>query len=58
MGHMAKFDLEAIQQRMDDNPIAPPEVVREAKAAIEAEEKEFNLTIAEKTIAELKELFA
>ena len=54
MNIVAKFDLEAIQRRMDDNPIVPPEVVREAKAAIEVEEI---LSEPERILAELRELF-
>lgn len=57
MINVPKFDLEAIQRKVDANPIVPPVVVREAKRKVEAEGCEIDLSVAEKTLAELKELF-
>ena len=48
---MPVFDLQEIQKRMDRNPVKPPVPVRMAKP-----KPEFNLSIAEKEIAKLKEL--
>jgi len=52
---MPRFDLQAIQRKVDANPIVPPVVLRPEKP--EKPKPEFNLSIAEKEIAKLKELF-